>query len=289
MFVTRNVFLKFRNPADGNGNDLPGGNDGGNGQAKGDEGAEGGGNKPEGENNEGEQKPEGRKPTDEEARLIKENMKRKATEKALKEELAALKQSVEGLDLNEVRKLLAERKSAEEKQLEAKGDYERLKQRMAEEHQSTVTALNAQIAELKEALGKRESTISELTVGSQFNSSQYINGELVLTPAKARALYGAHFEIEDGKVVGYDKPRGAAGRTALVDAYGAAIPFDAAMAKIIEADPERDSLIRSKAKNGAGSGTKPTNKAPDVPVNAPAVSRISAGLKNLNLATQGVL
>lgn len=277
MFVTRNVFLKYQNAADGNGNDLPG--ETGNKP----EGEKPEGEKPEGEKPEGE-KPEGsRKPTDEEARLIKENMKRKATEKALKEELEALKQSVAGLDLTEVRALLAERRTAEEKQLEAKGDYERLKQRMAEEHQTTVGSLNAKIAELQEALGKRDSTISELTVGTQFNSSQYINGELVLTPAKARALYGSHFEIEDGKVVGYDKPRGAAGRTALVDAYGAAIPFDAAMAKIIEADPERDSLIRSKAKAGAGSGSKPTTKAPDLNVNATGVSRISAGLKGLNL------
>ena len=110
MFVTRNVFLKYQNAADGNGNDLPG--ETGNKP----EGEKPEGEKPEGEKPEGE-KPEGsRKPTDEEARLIKENMKRKATEKALKEELEALKQSVAGLDLTEVRALLAERRTAEEKQ-----------------------------------------------------------------------------------------------------------------------------------------------------------------------------
>lgn len=281
MFVTRNVFMKFRNAADGNGNDLPG--DNGGQKPEGEKTPEGE-KKPEGEKPEGE-KPEGRKPTDEEARLIKENMKRKASEKALKDELDALKQSVAGLNLDEVKALLAERKTAEEKQLEAKGDYERLKQRMAEEHQATVTDLNAKIAALSEALGKKDGVIGDLTVGTQFNSSQYINGELVLTPAKARALYGAHFEIEDGKVVGYDKPRGAAGRTALVDAYGVPIHFDAAMAKIIEADPEKDSLIRSKAKVGAGSSTKPATKVPDANTSqgAPAVNRISAGLKALGI------
>lgn len=285
MFVTRNVFMKYRNPADGNGNDLPGEN-AGQGQSQ-DQGAgEGGegdggdqGQQGEGQQGEGER----RKPTDEEARLIKENMKRKAENKALKEQLEALQQSVAGLDLDEVRQILAERKSAEEKQLEAKGDYERLKQRMAEEHQATVTGLNAKIDELTKALQEKEAVIGDLTVGAQFNSSQYINGELVLTPAKARALYGAHFEIEDGKVVGYDKPRGAAGRTALVDAYGVPVSFDAAMAKIIEADPEKDSLIRSKAKAGAGSNTKPTTKVPDSAQGAPAVNRIAAGLKSLGI------
>lgn len=284
MFVTRNVSMKYRNPADGNGNDLPGDNAGqGQGAGEGgdgnDQGQQGDGQQGEGQQGEGEK----RKPTDEEARLIKENMKRKAENKALKEQLETLQQSVAGLNLDEVRQILAERKSAEEKQLEAKGDYERLKQRMAEEHQATVTSLNAKIDELTKALQEKEAVIGDLTVGAQFNSSQYINGELVLTPAKARALYGAHFEIEDGKVVGYDKPRGAAGRTALVDAYGVPVSFDAAMAKIIEADPEKDSLIRSKAKAGAGSNTKPTTKVPDSAQGAPAVNRIAAGLKSLGI------
>ncbi|MEZ6841307.1 DUF6651 domain-containing protein [Acinetobacter baumannii] len=44
------------------------------------------------------------------------------------------------------------------------------------------------------------------TVGAQFNQSQYIKQDLIYTPTKLRALYGNHFEIEDGKVVGYDKP-----------------------------------------------------------------------------------
>lgn len=278
MFVTRNVFLKFKcqAPADGEGNDLPG-----------DGGTEGDKDKPEpkkedGEGGEGD-KAGVKKPSDEEARLLKENMKRKADNKALQTELDALKASVAGLNLDEVRALLDERKSAEEKKLEAQGDYDRLKQRMASEHQATVTSLNARIAELTQTLNQRETVIGDLTVGTQFSQSQYINGELVLTPAKARALYGSHFEIEDGQVVGYDKPRGATGRTALVDAYGNAIGFDAAMAKIIEADPEKDSLIRSKVKVGAGSSTKPTTKVPDVTTGAPSLSRIAAGLKGLSI------
>lgn len=278
MFVTRNVFLKFKcqAPADGEGNDLPG-----------DGGTEGDKDKPEAKKEDGEggegDKAGVKKPSDEEARLLKENMKRKADNKALQTELDALKASVAGLNLDEVRALLDERKSAEEKKLEAQGDYDRLKQRMASEHQATVTSLNARIAELTQTLNQRDTVIGDLTVGTQFSQSQYINGELVLTPAKARALYGSHFEIEDGQVVGYDKPRGATGRTALVDAYGNAIGFDAAMAKIIEADPEKDSLIRSKVKVGAGSSTKPTTKVPDVTTGAPSLSRIAAGLKGLSI------
>lgn len=280
MFVTRNVFLKFKcqAPADGEGNDLSGGQGEGEGGApakkEGDEGGEGG---------EGD-KSGAKKPSDEEARLLKENMKRKADNKALQAELDSLKASVEGLDLTAVRKLLADQKSAEDQRLEAKGDYDRLKQRMADEHKTTVDAANARIAELTAALNASNGTINELTVGAKFSQSDFIHKELTeATGKKARQLYGSHFEVVDGQIVGYDKPRGEKDRTALVDGYGTALSFDAAMAKIVDADPDRESLYRSKVKQGAGSGTKPATQTPDTLKGAGSVSRISAGLKGLNL------
>ena len=284
MFVTRNVFLKFKcqAPADGEGNDLPG--DGGTESGKGEpEPAK----KEDGEGGEGGEgdKAGAKKPSDEEARLLKENMKRKADNKALQSELDALKASVAGLDLNEVKALLAERKSAEEKQLEAKGDYDRLKQRMADEHKATMDAATARITELQTFLNQRESTINELTVGAKFANSTFIHDELTEgTGKKARQLFGSHFDVVDGQTIGYDKPRGEKGRTALVDGYGNNLEFDAAMKKIVDADPDSESLYRSKIKAGAGSSTKPATKVPDVNTGAPALSRIAAGLKGLSIS-----
>jgi hypothetical protein len=197
------------------------------------------------------------KPTDAEAKLLKELMKRKESEKATKAELDTLKKSIDGLDLEEMRSMIAEKKAAEEKALEAKGDYERIKQRMAEEHQKQVSEMQAKIDSLQLEKSTSEQRVNDLTIGTSFAHSAFVGEELVLPSAKARALYGQHFEVEDGKVVGYDQPRGSATRTALVDAYGQPLTFDEAMRKIIESDPEKDHLMRAKVRQGAGSNSNP--------------------------------
>ena len=225
--------------------------------------------------------PKANKPTDKEAELLKEVMKRKESEKALKQKLATLEQKVAGLDLDEVHKLLQERKAQEERELEARGDFDRLKQRMADEHAAEVERLKQQINEYSEKERQRESQINDLTIGTKFSQSKYVVDQLTLTPSKARALYGAHFELEDGVVVGYDKPRGASERTQLIDGRGNTLSFDDAMQKIIEADPECDALIRSKVKPGSGSGSKPNANTPDQNQRLTAREKIAAGLKTL--------
>lgn len=221
--------------------------------------------------------------SDSEAKLLKENMAKKEQLKKAQDELDALKKQFEGIDPEAVRKLLSEQKDAETKALEAKGDYERLKQRMAEEHSKEIKSLRDQLEALQGEKSKLSGTINDLTVGTQFGQSQFISEELTLTPAKARVIYGPYFDVEDGKIVGYDKPKGAAGRTALVDQYGTPVGFDAALRKIVEADPEKDHLIKSKMKAGAGSDSKKATTEPNKGQSGDSVSRISAGLKSLNI------
>ena len=222
--------------------------------------------------------------SDEEARLLKENMKKKEQLDKAQNELKTIKDQLkafDGIDPAAVKKMLAEQKTAEDKALEAKGDWERLKTRMAEEHGKEVTTLQQQIADLQKELGSTKGTINELTVGTQFSQSKFIADELTLTPAKARVVYGEHFEMEDGKLVAYDKPRGAANRTALIDQYGNAVSFDEALKKIVEADPEKDHLLKSKVKPGAGSESKKPVAPAKTDGATDSVSKIASGLKAL--------
>jgi len=268
MFVTRKVFLKYR--------DLETGGEGSTGGGGVDDAAAAAAAKAKAEAEAAAAAASGegaRKTSDEEARLLKENMQKKEALRKKDEEIAALKKSVEGLDLDAVRKLLAEQKTAEEKALEAKGDYERLKARMAEEHAKEIKTLKDQLAQ--------EASERAKLVGSQFAQSKFIADELTLTPAKARVIYADHFDLEDGKVVGYDKPRGAANRTALVDQYGTPVAFDQALAKIVDLDPDKDHLIKSKVKAGAGSQTSRASGVQKQEVPADGISKISAGLKAL--------
>lgn len=225
-------------------------------------------------------------PTDAEAKLLKEVMQKKealtktATELAVAQ--AALK-AFEGIDVESVRKLLADQKAAETAGLEAKGEWDRLKARMVEDHTSQNKALNDQIATLQAQLNQSTGTINELSIGTKFGQSSFISTEMTMTPAKARIVFGDHFDLEAGKIVGYDKPRGSATRTAIIDQYGNAVDFDAAMRKIVEADTDRDSLIRSKVRPGAGSETKAATgkQTPSLPTDS--LSKIGAGLKGLKL------
>lgn len=227
-----------------------------------------------------------RKPSDEEAKLLKEVMKRKESETALKTEAEALKAKLkdfEGIDPVAVKKLLDAQKVADEKALEEKGEWDRLKVRMGEEHTAEKQKLLDQIATLQGELGNKDSRINEMTVGGSFANSEFISKELTLTPSKARVIYGGHFELgEDGTVTGFDKPKGAANRTALVDSLGNPVAFDVALRKIVEADADAEHLIKAGVRPGAQSNNKNVQgKAKDEQVEKSGLDKIQGGLAAL--------
>jgi hypothetical protein len=207
----------------------------------------------------------GAKPTDREAELLKEVMKRKGSEQALKNDLNNLKgelKKFEGIDPEAVRALLAEKAERETAELEKRGEFDRVKQQMREQHQNELTTVKTtfegQLTETQRALAAATSQITELTIGRAFGDSTFVRDTLTLTPAKARVVYGSHFELQDGKVVAYDAPAGSAQRTVLVDGSGEPLSFDQAIEKIVKADPDHEHLVRSKVKSGAGSNNDST-------------------------------
>ena len=69
------------------------------------------------------------------------------------------------------------------------------------------------------------------------------------------------------------------GREPLVTSSGEPLSFDEAMKRIIEADPDRERLLRSKSKAGSGAMPSP-GKTQNANADAPGfgVNRISAAL-----------
>jgi len=224
------------------------------------------------------------KPSDQEAKLIKEVMQKKEALQRQQAEFDAFKKQYEGIDPVAVKAMLDAQKEAETKALEAKGEWDRLKLRMADEHGKQTKTLQEQIDALKGELGAKDGAINELSVGSSFAQSPFIAGELTLTPSKARVVYSSHFELVDGKVVGYDKPKGAANRTALVDSLGNPVAFDEALRKIVDTDPDKDSLLKSKVKPGADSHSKNGVVVKSQQQGEQSsLSKIQQGLKSLNV------
>jgi hypothetical protein len=248
---------------DGGGNvddpDKGAGDKGGKGQGDGDGDGDGEGGEGDGEGEgEGEGNPKS-KLSDTEAKLLKETMERKKQLKQISAEKAALEEKLkqfEGIDPVAVRELLREKQERENAEMEKKGQWDALKQQMVEQHKSEKTELMNKLGERESRVAELEAKVAELTIGAAFAQSTFIKDEMALTPNKTRVVYGAHFEFdEENRVVAYDKPKGAANRVLLVDAAGEPLDFDAALRKLVEADPERDQLLRSKVKPGAGSGT----------------------------------
>lgn len=211
-------------------------------------------------------------------REVMEKKNRLRDAEAEKARLEAELKKFEGIDLDKVRQLLDAEKQREEEELERKGEWERLKERMSAERQAEKQALEEQLNVERQERERLAKVVDELTVGQQFANSSFIKEDLVLTPAKARVLFGSYFEMKDGRVVAYDKPAGAADRTPLVDAGGDPLSFDAALKKLVEADPEKDTLLRAKGAPGAGSRTQqvPTVQKPDPELKGAA--RIAAAL-----------
>lgn len=225
---------------------------------------------------------EEKKISDKEAELLKEVMKKKDENKTLKDRLAKF----DGIDPDDVRKMLEERaenerktREAEQKTAEERGDFERVKTMMAEEHKRELDAEKEKTKKNKDDLTEANRVINELTVGAAFSASSFIGSDLVLTPAKTRQIFGHHFELEDGAVVAYDKPRGKSERTKLVDGQGHALGFEEALRRLVDADPDRDSLMKSKL--AAGAGSKTTEEKPNTQTEARGAGRILAALEAL--------
>jgi hypothetical protein len=223
--------------------------------------------------------------SDETAKLVKENMQRKEKIQKLEAELTQAKETAkqfEGIDPVAVKALLAKQAEEETKALEAKGQWDTLKQQMVEAHSTEKSTLEQRIKDLQAQLDGATGNIQELTIGSQFSNSPFIKDKLLLPASKAKVVYGSHFDFVDGQVVGFDAPKGAAKRAPLVDGAGNPLSFDLAIQKLVEADPEKDSLLRATIKPGAGSDTEPVNKSIKTGDDNPSsVNKIAAGLKGL--------
>ncbi|WP_199153550.1 DUF6651 domain-containing protein [Chromobacterium sp. ASV23] len=288
----RNVWLRYHSPENGGEGGSAGGSgagasanadagdgDGGNGGP----GAEGGADAGDNAGGKAEGGEGGKKSsmTDAEAKLLREVMQHKEKERRLAAELADLKSKIGDVDLEQARTLLQQKRDEEERLLAERGEWEALKKQMAERHQTELAAVQSQLAEANASIGKLHSHIEDLSVGSSFTTSEFIKNELVLTPAKARVIYGAHFDVVDGKVVAFDKPRGAGERAPLVNASGEHLGFDEALRQLVEKDSERDHLLRAKVKPGAGSGTAASASAAQSEPPKHGLKRIQAGLAKL--------
>lgn len=232
------------------------------------------------------------KPSDTEAKLLREVMEKKDKLAAASTKLKELEAQVakyEGLDPDKAKAALEALEEAEQKKLEAQGDFEKLKVKMAAEHEKALTKKDAIIQGMSEQLASIERQTKTLTIGQAFTSSKFIHEDLILTPSKTQIIYGSHFDVIDGDVVAFDKPAGDATRSKMVDAKGRPLSFDEALRRLVEEDSDRDSMLKAKIKPGADSRTTKTVERPDSKDGENklfGLARIREGLKGKQLGVK---
>lgn len=227
-----------------------------------------------------EQKKDG--PTDAEATLLKDVMRHKTAAKAAKDEADAANAELakfSGVDVARYRELVAAADEADRKEAEKRGEYDRIINSMREQSDARLAEKDVETSTVRKELEAAQKRIDELTLGSSFGNSKFIAEETVLTPAKARKLYDDHFDIENGEIVAYDKPRGAAKRTPLVDERGDGLSFEAAIERIVKSDPDYERFGKSKLKSGAGSSTTESKTEETKVVAGQGRARIAAALQ----------
>lgn len=220
------------------------------------------------------------KVSDAEAKLLKELMKLKEKAKAEEDARKKLEETYKGIDLEAAKAALKAAEEAETKELEKKGEYERLLTKQKEKAEALIEAERARSAEMEKKLADAQKAVDELSLGNAFANSKFIQDKLALTPNKTKALYAAHFDIEDGKLVPYDKPKGSADRTKLISATGDALPFEEAIAEIINNDPDKEYLIKVDMKTGAGSRASNHRTENNNEKILDPIAKIAQGLKN---------
>lgn len=248
----------------------------------------------EGEKTDQSESGEGEQLSQREADLVKEVMKKKGKIGELTEQLNQFK----GVDLEKYQAFLAKEqealtaeKLAEEQRLVSEGKVEELLalrdqenkgaiSQIVEQHKVAMAASESAKAALEAEVATLRSTIEELTVGSAFNGSELIRNKLVsaFTPERTRKLYGEHFDIVDGKIVGYDKPRTDTSRVKLVDSEGNAAGFEDALARIIQSGGDANAMFRSSAKQGVGSYSLNESQYTPTATIGEGVDRITAAL-----------
>jgi hypothetical protein len=216
------------------------------------------------------------RPSDAEAKLLKEVMTFKTKLKAVETEHAKFT----GIDPEQARAVLARQgeiaaqtRAIEHQRLIDAGDWDGMRARLAGEHAAEKRAIESTITDRESQIAGLTNAIHELTIGDAFARSMFFRTETMLPPSKARRVYEANCELgSDGIIRVFDAPLGAPNREPLVNGNGEPLPFDEAMKRIVEADPDKDHLLRAKSRAAP-------KKSPSPEITGSGMGRIAAILK----------
>jgi len=174
----------------------------------------------------------------------------------------------DGVDIESARKALETVKALDGGQLKTAEAVEKIRKEIADTFEADRKNLLKQ-AELKERdlgekLSKKDSTIRQLMLRSNFESSPHFSGDkpkTTMLPDVAAEFFGRHFEVVGDlpsiRIIGKNP---ATGETILSrERYGEPANFEEAISYMIEQHPGKDRLLMAKPGGPGATGSQATS------------------------------
>lgn len=159
----------------------------------------------------------------------------------------------EGIEPDTARKALETVKNLDEGQLVTAGKVEEIKAAAKKTAEDQVNAATKALSEqLKAATTERDKLQGDFfseKVGGAFSRSKFITEKVAVPPDMLQAMFGNRFKIENGKIIGV----GLDGQPIYSRAKAGEIAeFDEAIEAMIDAYPNRDSVLKGTGQSGSG-------------------------------------
>lgn len=144
-------------------------------------------------------------------------------------------------------------KNLDQGQLVTAGKVEEIKkaaQKAAEDQVAAAAkASNEKIQELSSKLGASQNELYSEKVGGAFSRSKFIADKIAVPTDMVQAMFGQRFKVEEGKIIGV----GLDGQPIYSRAKAGEIAtFDEALESMVDAYPNRDSIIKGTGNKGDG-------------------------------------
>jgi len=171
-----------------------------------------------------------------------------------KEAAEARLKAFEGIEDGEAaRKALELAKNIKDGELVAAGKVEEIKAAAKRAAEEQVAATNkAHAEELSRLRGEHESLLSQYhgeKVGGAFNGSAYVKDKTILPAPAAQKVFGDHFKVEEGRLVGYGND---GNKIFSRSRPGEVAEFEEAIELLVEAYPHRDHILKGNMNGGGG-------------------------------------
>ena len=164
----------------------------------------------------------------------------------------------EGLDPAKAREAIEKVKSFSEKDLVDAGKVEEIKAEMKRVHDAQLSEANSKAEGYKQ---KMQSYI----IGQSFGDSQFVTEKLTIPADMARKFFSDNFVVdENNRVVALHDPSNPNSIVFSEANAGEPASFDEALAKFVNAYPNKDSILKSSGNQGGGTnnGHKGGSNAP---------------------------